>query len=165
MIILVLTRSTLLLILLEGSDVVKNYTSQVPVGRAVQHIEDRLVKHGAKNILKLYENQKLTGIAFIVSVNGKDLPFRLPARIDRVEKQLRGLVKRPRSETMSRISDQAQRTAWKLLADWVDIQMSLIELDQVELIEVFMPYIYDHAKGQTFFERIKEDGYKLLERH
>ena len=142
---------------------VKNYTSQVPVGRAVQHIEDCLVKHGAKNILKLFEDQKLVGIAFIVSVNGMDLPFRLPARIDRVEKQLRSLVRKPRSGTMSRISDQAQRTAWKLLADWVDIQMSLIELDQVEFIEVFMPYIYDHAKGQTFFERMKENGFKMLE--
>lgn len=147
----------------EDNAMVKNYTSQVPVNRSVQHIEDRLVKHGAKNILKLYDNKKLTGVAFIVSVNQKDIPFRLPARIDRVEKQLRSTIKRPRTGTMDRIVQQAERTAWRLLADWVDVQISLIELDQVELIEVFMPYIYDHTSDQTFFEKMKASGFKLLE--
>lgn len=144
---------------------IKNYTSQVPVNRSVQHIEDRLVKHGAQNILKLYEEKKLVGIAFIVSVNGEGVPFRLPARVDRVRKQMAGSVRRPRSGTMSRIEEQAARTAWKLLSDWVDIQMSLIELGQVELVEVFMPYIYDHSKGMTLFEKTKEDGSMLKLSH
>ena len=141
---------------------IKNYTSQVPVSRSVQHIEDRLVKHGAKNILKLYEKQKLIGIAFIISVNERDMPFRLPARIDRVEKNLRNAILRPRKGTMDRVADQAERTAWRLLADWIDVQMSLIELDQVELLEVFMPYIYDHSKEKTFFEKMKENGFKNM---
>jgi hypothetical protein len=106
---------------------IKNYTSQVPANRSVNHIEDRLIAHGAINILKLYEDKKLSGIAFIVNVNGKEMPFRLPARIDRVEKQLRGSVCRPRPGTMDRIANQAERTAWRLLADWIDVQMSLIE--------------------------------------
>ena len=142
---------------------VKNYTSQVPASRSVNHIEERLVKHGAKNILKLYESGKLIGVAFIVAVNGSDMSFRLPARVDRVEKQLRGLVHRPRSGTMDRIADQAERTAWRLLADWVDVQMSLIELDQAELVEIFMPYIYDYSKNQTLFEKMKVNGFVMLE--
>ena len=142
---------------------IKNYTSQVPSKRSVQHIEDRLVNHGAKNILKLFEKTKLIGIAFIINVNGKEIPFRLPARIDRVEKQLKGFIKRPRAGTLDKITEQAERTAWRLLADWVDVQMSLIELDQVELIEVFMPYIYDVKNEQTFFEKMKNNGFTLLE--
>jgi len=142
---------------------IKNYTSQVPATRSVQRIEDLLVKHGAKNILKLYDQQKLTGIAFIISIDGRDIPFRLPARVDRVEQRLRKSIKRPRSGTMNKISDQATRTAWRLLSDWVEVQISLIELDQAELIEVFLPYMYDPSKEQTFFEKIKKDGFKLLE--
>jgi hypothetical protein len=142
---------------------IKNYTSQAPINKSVQHIESKLVQHSAKNILKLYENQKLVGIAFIINVNGNDMPFKLPARIDRIEKKLREKVKRPRKNTIDRIVDQAQRTAWKLLSDWVDVQMSFVELDQAEFIEVFMPFIYDHSKDQTFFERMKKDKFKLLE--
>ena len=141
---------------------IKNYTSQVPAQRSVQHIENRLVKHGAKNILKLYDNGRLSGVAFIIPIEGKDTPFRLPARIKRVEEKLRKTVLRPRKGTLDRIVDQAERTSWKLLADWVDIQMSLIELDQVEMMEVFMPYLYDHAKDQTFFEKMKSNGFHFL---
>ena len=144
---------------------VKNYTSQVPASRSVNRIEERLVKYGAKNILKLYESGKLIGVAFIVVVDGLDMSFRLPARVDRVEKQLRGLVHRPRSGTLDRIADQAERTALRLLSDWVDVQMSLIELDQVELIEVFMPYIYDYTKNKTLFEKMKDTGFAMLEDH
>jgi hypothetical protein len=143
---------------------VKNYTSEVPAVRSVNHIEAQLVKHGAKNIMKTYnDSKKLSGVAFIISIDGKDTPFKLPARTDRVEVQLRSKVSRPRKGTLDRIKDQAERTAWKLLSDWVDVQMSLIELDQAEIMEVFFPYLYNHEKDQTFFEKMKISGFKLLE--
>ena len=148
---------------------IKNYTSEVAASRSIQRIEDRLIRAGAKNIMKQYESTRLIGVAFIVTVNGNDMPFRLPARVDRVDATLRSLVKRPcratrgRMGTMERIEQQAERTAWALLADWVDVQMSLVELDQVELVEVFMPYIYDHSKQQTLFERMKLSGFAVLE--
>lgn len=119
--------------------------------------------YGANNILKDYEDDKLKGIAFIVDIGGKQIPFKVPARVERVEKRMMDNVKRPRKKTFKRIRDQAGRTAWKILSDWVDIQMSIIELDQVEFMEVFLPYVYDPAKAETFFEKIKGGGFKLLE--
>lgn len=52
----------------------KNYTSTVPVERSVAQIERRLVAHGAHDILKLYEEKKLTGIAFIATIEGQKPP-------------------------------------------------------------------------------------------
>jgi hypothetical protein len=40
--------------------------------------------------------------------------------------------------------------------------MTLIDLDQVEMMEVFLPYAYDAAKKQTLFEKVKEGSLKLL---
>ena len=40
--------------------------------------------------------------------------------------------------------------------------MAMIELAQVELMEVFLPYVYDHQKQQTYFEKLKERNYKAL---
>ena len=144
---------------------VKNYTSTVPASRSVLHIEERLVLHGASNILKLYEDKHLSGVAFLLEVNGKQIPFRLPARINNVEKQLQAKIKRPRPGTVQHIREQAERTAWKLLADWVDIQLSLVELDQVQFLEVFLPFVYDHSKQQTFFEKLEQTGFKQLTFH
>lgn len=142
---------------------IKNYTSEVPANRSVLHIEERLVQNKAKNIMKIYEGQHLAGIAFIVDVNGQDFPFKLPARLDRVEAVLMGMYSRPRKGTEAKVKDQAERTAWKILADWVDIQMSLVELDQAELVEVFMPYLYNHQKETTFFDQWKKNGMQMLE--
>ncbi|MCK5609838.1 hypothetical protein KAR91_48650 [Candidatus Pacearchaeota archaeon] len=141
---------------------IKNYTSSVSATKSVNHIEDKLVAYGAKNILKLYENKKLAGIAFILILNDKEIPFRIPARIGNVERLLKAQIKRPRSETYKNIAVQAERTAWKLLADWVEIQISLVELQQVKFLEVFLPYVYDHAKQQTFFEKLEENNFKQL---
>jgi len=141
---------------------IKNYTSRVPPERSISHIENALVAHGAKNILKNYDSGRLTGFAFIVEGNGRDIPFKIPARVDRVEKRLREAVKKPRNGTMDRITDQAERTAWKILADWVDIQMALVDLDQVEIIEVFLPYAWDAFKKQTLFDKVKDGSLKLL---
>jgi hypothetical protein len=90
------------------------------------------------------------------------MPFRLPARVSNVEKQLRGSIRRPRAGTLDNIQAQAERTAWKLLSDWVDIQMSLIELQQVKFIEVFLPYVYDPIKKQTYFEKLEQGNFKQL---
>lgn len=143
---------------------IKNYTSTVPVARSIQHIEDRLVRYGAQKILKTYDaNKTLEGFCFIVNLQGKEVPFKLPARVANVEKVLKGEVRRPNVGTMDRIRDQAARTAWKLVSDWVDIQLSLVELGQVELMEVLLPYVYNPETQKTFFEQIKGNGYKLLE--
>jgi hypothetical protein len=142
---------------------IKNYTSEVPSSRSVLHIEERLVQNKAKNIMKIYDEGRLTGIAFIISINGNDYPFKLPARIDRVEKVLMKTYRRPHKGTAKKVKDQAERTSWKILADWVDIQMALVELDQAELLEVFMPYLYNHKNETTFFDRWKENGYTMLE--
>jgi hypothetical protein len=139
---------------------VKNYTSQVPANRSVQKIEDCLVKHGAKNIIKLFDDKKLIGIAFVISIKDRDVSFRLPARIDRIEKFMQTSTKKTAASTKT--LEQAERTAWRLLSELIEIQMSLIHLDQMEFMEVFFPYIYDHTKNETFFEKIKSKDFNLL---
>jgi hypothetical protein len=143
---------------------IKNYTSEVSAIKSINHIEKRLVDNKARNIMKIYSDAgSLTGVAFIVNVNGVDMPFKLPARVENVEKVLMKQYSRPRKDTARIVMDQAVRTAWKILADWVDIQMSLVELDQAEIVEVFMPYLYNHKKETTFFDQWKKNGFTMLE--
>lgn len=142
----------------------RNYTSTVPASRSVSHIEDMLVRHGATDIYKKYSpEKKLEAISFMLYVQGRKVPFKVPARVDNVEKMLRGAVRRPKPGTMQKIGEQAERTAWKLVSDWVDVQMSLIELKQLDIMEVFLPYVYDVAKDQTFYEKLLGTNFKALQ--
>jgi len=141
----------------------QNYTSTVPVNKSISHIEDVLAAHGATEILKLYgPDQKVWAICFMRNVNGTDVPFKVPARVAECEKVLRGRVRRPRKGTIPKINEQASRTAWKIVSDWVDSQMTMMDLAQVEFMEVFMPYVFDKSRMQTVFEIAKDRGFKGL---
>ena len=123
---------------------IKNYTSTVPIERSICHIENKLVAHGAKDIMKRYDSiGRLESICFIIFVSGNNISFKLPARIDSCCEILKAEIKRPRDGTYKKVEKQAERTAWKLVSDWVDIQISMIELQQAEFLEVFLPYAYN----------------------
>ena len=142
---------------------IKNYTSSVPAIRSISYIEHQLVVHGARDIMKQYGSKgELSELCFTIETNGKRIAFALPARVERVEKILMAQVKKPRPDTKKRVKEQAERTAWKIISDWVVIQMSLIELGQAEFLEIFLSYVYDPAKRQTYFERMKENKFRQL---
>ncbi len=142
----------------------KNYTSQVAAEKSIMFIERTLAAHGVTDINKRYDDQqRVTAIMFIIPVNGQDMAFKLPARVSECERVLEGMLsRRAQPETRKKIPAQAQRTSWKIVADWVEAQMAMIELAQVEIMEVFLPYLYDNRTEQTLFETVKERGYKGL---
>lgn len=142
---------------------IKNYTSTVPIEKSINHIESKLVAHGAKDIMKRYDSTgRLESICFIIHVSGNNVSFKLPAKIDACHKTLKSKVRKPRKNTYQKIMEQAGRTAWKLISDWVDIQISMIELEQAEFLEVFLPYAFNHQSQQTFYEQIKESKFLAL---
>jgi hypothetical protein len=79
--------------------------------------------------------------------------FRLPARVDAVWKTL---VKQKDAGQIRRAitRDQANRVAWRILKDWVDAQMALIESQMVVLEEVMLPYMLTESGEQTVYERL-----------
>jgi len=143
----------------------KNYTSTVPAVTSMGRIQKALVEAGATDISMKYDTttKTCTAITFRMIIAGQmPMFFQLPAKIEPCFKVLWAEVKRPRPETKQAIQEQAERTAWKIISDWVDIQLSMILLEQAEPLQVFLPYAYNPAKDQTFYEQLKEGGFKAL---
>ncbi len=140
----------------------KNYTSTVPAGTSMVKIERCLVQAGATDISKKYINNVCTAITFRMIVENTPLFFKLPAKVDPCFKVLFAEIKKPRADTKQNVLEQAERTAWKIVSDWVEIQLSMILLQQAEIIEVFLPFVYNPATDQTFYQNIKENNFKQL---
>lgn len=142
---------------------IKNYTSGVPAEKSISRIEKILVEMGATSINKQYgDDKKIIAICFLIVVSGNTIPFKLPAKASEVYDVLRSEIKRPQQGTLANLYDQSERTAWKLVCEWVEIQMSMIKLKQADFIEVFLPYVYDYANNKTFYQSIKDGGFKQL---
>jgi hypothetical protein len=140
----------------------KNYTSAKPASVTISYIEAYLAECGVSGISKQYENSQPVALFFHIELDQK-YTIRLPANADRVQEYfwqeyVTG-TKRPR-KTREDFSEQALRTAWKIQQDWVQVQMSLIKLKQVDFLQVFMGFLWDGKK--SYYERIAGDQFKAL---
>lgn len=127
---------------------IKNYTTRTDVNKTVQQIEEMVVsKMKARQFFKDYKDGKITGVVFIIPTAAGDRAFKMPARVKAVEQFVGNL-------------EQAERTAWRNIHDWIDAQIALIETEQVKAEEVFLPYMAD-KDGQTLFELMEKSGMEL----
>ena len=142
---------------------IKNYTSSVPAEKSMLQIERILIDMGARNIAKEYDGfGKVLSIAFSIQHGEGVMPFRLPAKTDPIKKLLLKSYRRPTKMQEESAAAQAERTAWKNVKEWVELQATMIKLEQVEFMEVFLPYVYSLNEGKTFYEKIKGSGFKQL---
>ena len=140
---------------------IKNYTSKTP--NTIEKIQKILAQHKAKRMMFEYDQQgRIDSLMFSIELDGKELAFRLPAKVKNVEKIFldNKSGKRHDWELTQEEREQAYRTAWANIRDWVDAQLALIDTEQVKFEEVFLPYMVTHD-GRTYFERQKEEGFLL----
>ena len=138
-----------------------NYTTSIATDKTVGEIQKTLVQTGAKQMLSEYGNDDvITALSFRIPHNDGMLTFRLPARIDSIYVILQNDNRV--TSRKHRTREHAARVAWRIIKDWVEAQVALIEAQQVELPEVFLPYLQDEVTGATLYERLSESGFKQL---
>src|SRR5204863_1770450 len=135
-----------------------NYTTVIDPEKSIAEIQQILVEHGAAAILAEYENGNVVAISFHIPVDGKPIAFRLPSDWRPVLKVLgQQKEKQRRSGKRSKIQaneDQARRVAWRIVKDWVEAQLAIIELQMATLDQVFLPYALT-KDGRTIYEAVK----------
>ena len=133
----------------------KNYTSKST--NTFDRIQKCLATHGAQKLMFDYgQNGKIIAIAFAIEFEGKMIGFKLPARVEQVEQVLKG---EKRWRKTDELRDQAYRTGWANIRDWVEAQMALIDTKMATLPEVFLPYM-TRRDGKTLYESL--EGSKFL---
>jgi hypothetical protein len=143
-----------------------NYTTDVPAERSINQIQKTLTQHGAREILIANDEEgNVIGMAFKVKSPEGVMSFRLPANIEAVykvlvkQKKYRGWNDEERYKEQNLA--QAQRVAWRILKDWVEAQMAILETQMVELDQVFLPYAITRL-GNTLYQEMKDSGHILL---
>lgn len=133
-----------------------NYTTKVDVYTTLGAIQGQLVKHGARKIMQDYDEQgRITSLSFLIDTPAGPRGIRLPANVDAVHAVLiRQKVKCDR--------EQAERVAWRIVKDWVEAQMAILESEMVMLDEIFLPYMVN-SNGQTVFQAYRENQLMLGE--
>lgn len=136
-----------------------NYTTQISFEKTIGEIQKTLVKHGAHKIVTDYSKEGLpTAVTFCLTINESTVAFVLPANYDGV---LRAMQKDRDVPKRLCNPEQALRVSWRIVKDWVEAQMAIVEAKLADMAEVFLPYAVTKS-GETLYQSFKTGSMKLL---
>ena len=115
-----------------------NYTTSISTEKTAMEIQKKLVMAGAVAVLCEYDGDGImNAMSFRILTPHGLISFKMPAHLDGVYKALCNDSKVPKSK---RTTEQAARVAWRILKDWIEAQLAIIEAGMAELAQVFLPY-------------------------
>jgi hypothetical protein len=139
---------------------IKNYTTDIPVETTIAEIQKLLAENGARGIALEYDhNGTIKDIFFKIRLHGKDLPFRLPSKPDHVYAAVFANMQYQEKLRQERMK-KAEAIAWRICKTWLEAQITLINLEQAKLEEVFLPYLVTPS-NKTLFEMMEQRGFLL----
>jgi len=138
---------------------IKNYTTEVAVGKTMGEITQTLSRRGVNRISTLFDdNGNPTGIGFTMKTDYgfRDFEFTVNSA---------GVLAVLKREAQPRYQnpDQAARVGWRIAKDWLEAQVALVEIGLASMDQVFMPYMIGDAKGHTVYDLVRAQGLKELE--
>lgn len=152
-----------------------NYTTEIKVDKTLSEIETMLVNAGAQKILKEYDGSgNITTLSFMIQTEKGMMPIKMPMNVRAVmqviNNQTNEYVGKGDSKRLVvpkryfNDMEQARRVGWRIIKDWLESQLALIQLKMVKIQEIFLPYIVG-IDGKTVYEKIESGGFKgyLLE--
>jgi hypothetical protein len=132
-----------------------NYSTSIGVYKTLSEIQQILVEHGARKILCDYnDNGQIMSLSFVILTPNGEKGIRLPANVAAIFEVLKQQRKSGKIKTNPDY-DQAQRVAWRIIKDWIDAQMAILESQMVKIEEIFLPYMINN-KGETFFQAYEQ---------
>lgn len=129
---------------------IKNTTTGIDAARTVVEVQGYLASKGVRRFQIEYDEQGVpSALAFEISTEHGPEAFSLPARIDGIL----AVIKRKGSGVApgKQTREQAARIAWRLIKEWVEVQVSMIDAGLATLDEVFFPY-QRAVDGRTIYE-------------
>ena len=142
---------------------IKNFSTIISPEKTIAEIEKMLAIYGATKIMKQYDEEgNPVLLAFMIQTDRGEMPIKLPVNLEGIQSTFKKQVsdgKLPKSYCDNK--EQAMKVGWRIIKDWLDAQLTLINVEMVKIEEIFLPYIYDMMSDKTMYEIIEEKGFKF----
>lgn len=126
---------------------IKNYTTEISAERSMGEIQGMLRKVKVRSTYVTYgDDGEPRGLAFEVDTVWGRRSYLLPADVENVRRVLVRQIGPNRAT-----AEQAARVAWRLVKDWVAVQIAFIESGAAVFEQVMLPYMRDEG-GRTVYD-------------
>jgi len=140
-----------------------NYSTRISAQQTAGEVQRTLAQHGAKAVMVEYgEDGEAESLSFQVKRGDTTLSFSLPIEPNSVLRVLHrqydsGQLHRARAD-----KEQAVRVGWRILKDWVEAQMAILETEMVTMEQIFLPYMLTRD-NKTLYQMMIDRGFYLPE--
>jgi hypothetical protein len=140
-----------------------NYTTSVSTAKSVGEIISLLIQAKARAVMQDFDGTgNVTAISFRCATQFGEMAFRLPMDVLAVQQVLKNQHKaRKIQRRYANDSEHARRVGWRILKNWAEAQLALIETGMVKVEQVFLPYA-QNAQGMTVYEALVEKKFSGL---
>lgn len=140
-----------------------NYTTKIDPDKTASEISKCLSMHGASAVMTEYDpvEGQVIALSFKVKMGEREIAFRLPSDWKPVLKVLEQQWNQRKIGGPRPDKYQAVRVSWRIIKDWVEAQMALVETQMVTTAQVFLPYAV-MRDGKTLSETVAANPQMLL---
>ena len=139
-----------------------NYSTKVETHRTVSEITRILVRHGASRIVQDFDGSgNVVALKWSLAGRYGTLGYAMPVNYEAVYDVLtdEGLIFKRDTD---RRKEQARRVAWRILKDWIEAQIALLESGMVEMEEIFLPYMLAGPGDKTLYKALVDGQFRDL---
>jgi hypothetical protein len=140
-----------------------NYTTQIDSQKTASECIAILARHGATRISIDFDAGEPSGLAFGIETPAGMRFYLLPVNTRGVQIALTRAARA--GHIPARYADdtaQAQRVGWRVIRQWLDAQLALIDAQLVEIEQVMLPYLVVDEIGTTLYQRYLDSGRKAI---
>lgn len=139
-----------------------NYSTKIDPWKTVNEIQQILAKYGVSHFSIKNENGYPVALSFSIDYNGMPLNYVLPCNHEGVFSCIKEDKNIP---TAYKNKDQALRTGWRIIKDWVKAQLAIVDSRLSTIHEVFISRLIVNSNGETLSEKILNgNGIALLKK-
>lgn len=131
-----------------------NYSTVIDPTKTASECIARLAAHGASAIGMTYSDGFPTGLQFQIQTAHGIQAYALPVNVEGTYQALLKAYKLNRIPRSKATHEQAQRTGWRVIKDWLEAQLALIEAGAADMAEVMLPWML--VNGQTVYQAFVE---------
>lgn len=124
-----------------------NYTTTIDPDKSAAECVAMLARHGASAIGLTFDAGKPTGLTFSIATPWGLRQYSLPVNTAGTQKALLAAYRKGNVTRRFTAPEQAERVGWRVLKDWLEAQLALIEAGVADLPQVMLPYVHvEHGR-------------------
>jgi hypothetical protein len=133
-----------------------NYTTTIEPIKSAGDCTSILAVHGATEISTTWQGGEPVGLKFVIVTAYGPMAYTLPINVNGTHKVLIQAQNKGRISARFATEDQAKRVAWRVMHDWLKVQLALVEAGVAEFAQVMLPYMHTDGAGSTVWDNFTQ---------